>query len=156
MPVPGALFYSNDIKGSNTVKDRDKSSEIIELHHTVRIPIDARRGTISGKRVHEPVTVMKEIDTASPQLYQACAEGKTLDFVDIAFYRITAEGLEKEYYSIRLEQVKVAAVEAILPNTQNPQNDRLTHYEKVRFMYEKVTWKHADGLEYTDSWTENA
>jgi type VI secretion system secreted protein Hcp len=156
MPIPSALYYSNGIKGSNPIRGREDSSEVVEFNHNLRIPLDAHMGTISGKRVHSPVTVTKEIDTASPMLYQACAEGRTLDALTVEWYRINDQGNEERYFSHTLKNVKVAEIEAVLPNTKDPAKERLTHLEKVSLMYEQIEWRHEEGYEYLDAWTENS
>lgn len=156
MPVPAALYYSNGIKGANPIRGREDSSEVVELNHRLYMPLDQHRGTVSGKRVHEPVTLTKEIDTASPLLYQACAEGKTLDELSVEFYRINPQGMEELYYTITMKGVKVASVQAVLPNTKSPDKERLTHLEEVQLMYERIEWKHEEGYEYMDAWADNA
>ena len=156
MPVPASITYSDGITGSNTIAGREGTSEVIQLEHTLQIPLDRQRGTVSGKRVHSPVTIIKEIDTASPLLYQACAEGKVLSELRIDWYRINAQGIEQKYFSHTLSDVKVAEVKAILPNTKDPKEERLTHLEEVKLVYEKIEWRHEEGYEYSDSWKENA
>jgi type VI secretion system secreted protein Hcp len=156
MPVPAAIHYSNGIKGSNPMKGREDTSEVIEFDHNLRIPLDPHMGTISGKRVHAPVTITKAIDTASPMLYQACAEGRTLDELTIEWYRINDQGVEELYFTHTLKRVKVSEVKAVLPNTKDPVKERLTHLEEVKLMYEQISWKHEEGYEYADSWIENA
>ncbi|MDE3109811.1 MAG: type VI secretion system tube protein Hcp [Acidobacteriota bacterium] len=37
---------------------------------------DMATGQASGKRMHKPLVITKEMDSASPKLYQACATGK--------------------------------------------------------------------------------
>ncbi len=156
MPVPAAIYYSNGIKGSNPIKGREDSSEVMEFDHNLRIPLDQHMGTIAGKRVHAPVTITKTIDTASPMLYQACAEGKTLDELTIEWYRINDQGVEELYFTHTLKKVKVSEVKAVLPNTKDPQKERLTHLEEVDLMYEQISWKHEEGYEYEDSWVDNS
>ena len=156
MPVPAAITYSDGITGSNTIAGREGTSEVIQFQHTLQIPLDRQRGTVSGKRVHSPVTIVKEIDTASPLLYQACAEGKKLAELKIDWYRINEQGVEEKYFSHTLRDVKVAEVKAILPNTKDPKEETLTHLEEVKLMYEKIEWRHEEGYEYSDSWKENA
>jgi type VI secretion system secreted protein Hcp len=155
MPVPAALYYSNGITGSNPIKGREGSSEVIEFDHTLRIPLDQHMGTISGKRVHAPVKVTKTIDTATPMLYQACAEGKTIDELSIEWYRINDQGIEELYFTHTLKKVKVSEVKAVLPNTKDPSLERLTHLEEVSLMYERIEWKHEEGYEYMDAWVES-
>jgi type VI secretion system secreted protein Hcp len=157
MPVPAALFYSNGITGDNPIRGREDSSEVIEFEHNLRIPLDVHMGTVSGKRVHAPVEITKAIDAATPMLYQACAEGKTLDELTIEWYRINDQGVEELYFTHTLHRVKIAEVRALLPNTKDPSKERLTHLEQVKLMYEEIEWNNVQAKkQYADSWMENA
>ena len=49
----------------------------------VSAPRDIATGQASGKRMHKPFTITKEIDKASPLLAQACASGKHFQEVDV-------------------------------------------------------------------------
>jgi type VI protein secretion system component Hcp len=46
-------------------------------------PRDTASGLATGRRMHKPFTITKEIDKASPLLAQACASGKHLPEVDV-------------------------------------------------------------------------
>lgn len=154
MPLEGAIYFSNDIKGSNIKGKRDGSSVVIEFNHKVHSPVDDQRGMFTGARVHSPVRIVKEIDTASPQLYQACAQGQTLDELKVVWYRINPTGGEEQYFSHTFTGVKVASVEEILPNTKDSEKARQTHLEEVKFLYQKMLWKHEEGYEFMDDWRE--
>lgn len=154
MALECAMTYSNDIVGSNTKAGRANTSAVIEFKHEVYSPVDEQEGAVTGSRIHRAAEVWKEIDTASPSLFQACCTGQTLDEVKIDFYRITPAGKEEVYYTITMSGVKVASVKDVLPNTKDPLKEKQTHLERVRFLYEKINWKHADGYEFEDAWAE--
>lgn len=153
MALEGALYYSNDIVGSNTKGGRDTSSAVIEFDHQVYSPTDAQRGIVSGARVHGAVEVLKEIDTASANLYKACCNGETLDELKVEWYRINPTGQEELYFTHTLTNVKVASVEQILPNTKDKAKEQYRHLERLKLLYEKINWKHEEGYEYEDAWT---
>jgi type VI protein secretion system component Hcp len=46
-------------------------------------PRDASSGMASGKRMHKPFVITKEVDKSSPLLTQFCASGKHINEVDI-------------------------------------------------------------------------
>ena len=92
MALEAALYYSNDIVGSNTKGGRDASSAVIEFEHEVYSPTDDQRGIVSGARVHGNVVVTKEIDTASANMYKACCNGETLDERKSEGYRSSPTG----------------------------------------------------------------
>lgn len=46
-------------------------------------PRDLATGQASGKRMHKPFTITKEMDAASPKLFEMCASGKHIPEVDV-------------------------------------------------------------------------
>lgn len=156
MPVPAALYYSDGIVGSNSISGREGSSEVLELDHSVHIPLDRQRGTAAGKRIHAPALITIESDTAAPLLYQACCEGKMIAELSVVWFRINETGNEEKYFTHTFKNVRLSKVESVLPNTKDPAQERLTHYTKLHVNYEEIEWKHEEGYEYSDSWKENA
>lgn len=154
MPLEGALTYSDGIKGSNSKKGRADTSVVTEFSHEVYSPVDTQTGRISGARVHRAVELVKEMDTASASLYQAACTGQTLGELKIDWYRINPAGQEEVYFTHTLTNVKVASVEQMLPNTKDPTKEQQTHLEKLRLLYEQIMWKHAEGFEWVDAWSD--
>ena len=60
-----------DIKGSVTQKGRAGKIMVIAFNHEVQSPRDAGTGQATGKRIHKPFVITKEIDKSSPLLYAA-------------------------------------------------------------------------------------
>lgn len=157
MPIPAYAWFKDsggaEIKGSVTIAEREGSCEVMEFNHEVRHPTDNTSGKLTGQRVHEPLTLIKPFDAASPMLYKACCKGETLKEVEIKWYAIDDTGAEKEYFSHKLENAKVSSIRALMPNTKDPDKERYVHGEAVSLLYEKLTWKYADGnKEYQDDW----
>lgn len=155
MPLECALYYSDGITGSNTKKGREDSSVVIEFDHKVYSPVDTQRGSVSGARVHAPLVIVKEVDKATPVLYQAACEGKTLPEFKVQWYRISPDGKEEPYFEHTLKNVKVASVEMLLPNTKDPAKEKQVHLERLEVLYEQVSWAYLDGqIEFIDSWKD--
>jgi type VI secretion system secreted protein Hcp len=157
MPIESALFYDDalGIKGSNTKKGRADSSVVIQLDHEVFTPVEEQRGVVTGARVHRPVNLLKEIDTASAGLYQACCEGKTIPKLTVKWYEIDGTSADEvEHFHTILEGVKVVSVVQRLPNSKEEAEAKKRHLEELKLMYEKITWKHLAGFEFTDMWKE--
>jgi len=158
MPTPSYVWFKDDqggeIKGSVQVGGREGTSEVMEFLHDLHIPTDPHTGKLTGVRMHSPVKLIKSYDAASPYLYKACCEGQTLKEVTVKWYAIDDTGAEKEYFIHKLEDVKVAAMKAHMPNTKDPNKEKYVHLEEVSLVYGKITWTYVEGqLEYTDSWT---
>ena len=158
MPTPAYMTLKDDqgnfITGSVQIAGREGQVEVMEMHHDIRIPTDAHTGQLRGVRMHNPVRIIKQFDSASPYLYKACCEGQTYASVQIDWYRIDDTGTEVIYFTHTLEQVKISSVRAYMPNSKEPSKEALPHLEEVAFVYGKITWGYTDGnLEYTDAWT---
>jgi type VI secretion system secreted protein Hcp len=153
MALEGALYFSDGIVGSNTKGGREGTSAVIEFNHSVYSPVDAQMGRVSGARVHAPAEIIKEMDTSSASLYKACCTGETLDELKVEWYRIV-DGKETLYFTHTLTNVKVASVEQILPNTKDPSKEQYVHLERLKLLYEKINWKHEEGYEFEDAWSE--
>jgi type VI secretion system secreted protein Hcp len=154
MPLESAVKYSDGIKGSNGKKGRAGTSAVVEFNHQVYSPRDTQMGSFTGARVHGEVEVVKEIDTASAPLYQAVCTGQVLKELAVDWYRINPSGQEEVYFTHTLTNVRVASVEQILPNTKDPAKETQGHLERLRLLYEQISWKHIEGFEFEDAWKD--
>ena len=157
MALPLYLTLTDDnnqiIKGSSSVIGRENTIEVIEFDHDVEIPTDKNTGKLVGARIHKPLSFCKEIDSSSVYLYKAVTTGQTLKTAEFKWYRINESGQEVEYFTTKLENVKVVSVEQIVPNVKNSQNDDYPHLEKIKLRYEKISWVFKDGnIIHNDSW----
>ncbi|WP_031482701.1 Hcp family type VI secretion system effector [Maridesulfovibrio frigidus] len=141
------------IKGDCTqAGDKKDTMLIYAVEHNVEIPKDTHTGLPTGQRIHRPFTVTKHIDNASPKLAQACCKGEQLT-VEIDHYRIDPTGIEKKYYTIKMEEAIIVNHHAYKPVTFLPDNKPYHDMEDISFTYSKITWTYADGnIEYTDDW----
>jgi type VI protein secretion system component Hcp len=59
------------------------SRPVTAANKAVQSPRDIASGQASGKRMHKPFVIMKEMDKASPKLFEACASGKHFPSVTV-------------------------------------------------------------------------
>ena len=159
MAIPAYAWFKDDggadIKGSVDIEGREGSVEVVEFDHQVRIPTDANTGKLTGNRVHEPMTLVKQVDASSPYLYKAVTNGQTLKSVEIKWFQIDASGKEVEYFNHKLDKVKIISVRPVMHNIKEPSKEKYNHMEEVQMRYEKVTWTYKDGnIIHSDSWIE--
>lgn len=154
MSIKGAS--QGDIKG-DCPQAGDKKDKILvfSIDHSVGRPKDTHTGLPTGRCVHQPFTIVKVKDNASPKLFQAACNGEELT-VELALYRIDPKGQEQKYYEIKLEDAIIVNVREynLLPfdADSKPYHDM----EEVSFAYSKITWTYTDGnIEFSDSWKEN-
>ena len=144
------------IEGSCVLKGREGTIEGVRFQYTVNIPRDPQSGLPSGKRIHQPVVITKNLDKSSPKLFKACITGEHMKKVEIKFYRIDRAGMEQHYYSIKLDDAIVVSVRqyANALNLNDPlATNRGPELEDISFTFKKIkfTWE-IDGIEAEDSW----
>ncbi len=159
MAIPAYAWFKDDggadIKGSVDIEGREGSVEIVEFEHQVRIPTDANTGKLTGNRVHEPMTIVKQVDSSSPYLYKAVTNGQTLKSVELKWFQIDPSGKEVEYFNHKLEKVKIISVKPLMHNIKEASKEKYNHLEEIELRYEKVTWTYKDGnIIHSDSWIE--
>src|SRR5438132_5709614 len=90
------------IKGSATERGREDSVVVIAVTHEVSSPRDPASGLPSGKRMHKPFTITKELDRSSPQLYTALVNNEDFTEWTLQFWRHDRTGAEKQDYTVKL------------------------------------------------------
>jgi type VI secretion system secreted protein Hcp len=120
-PTPAAGVCRITIEGSKQghFKNEDQrkgADHIVGLRvgYEVTSPRDAATGQASGKRQHHPLTFVKEVGSASPQLFNACVNNEALTSVTIDFEKSTNESAvgapAVPYYTIKLINACVSNV----------------------------------------------
>jgi type VI secretion system secreted protein Hcp len=144
-----------DLKGSVDVQGREGSIEVIAFEHYLSIPTDANSGKLTGTRIHAPIKITKETDASTPYLYEAVATGKTMNSVEIKWYRTDHDGKEKEYFNTLLTTVKIVGVAQKMLNIKDPAFEHRNHFDEIELRYETIKWSYLDGnIIARDSWNE--
>jgi type VI secretion system secreted protein Hcp len=147
-----------DIKGSVTQKGRDGKIMVIAVSHEIVSPRDAASGLPTGKRMHKPFVITKELDKSSPLLYSVLCNNEnitewTLEFWTPQISAKTGTGSEVQHYTVKLENANIASISFRMANNKHSDLMKFAEYEEVAFTYEKITWTWKDGgIEAEDSW----
>lgn len=162
MPMPCHMTLEGQnqgvIEGSSVIQGRENTILVYSLDHVIKMPRDTNTGLPTGKRIHMPMTVIKEIDKSSPKLYQALTSGEQFgdeskEGVILDFYRISPSGNEEKYFCVKLLKAIIVEVKAFFPETFFPDNEPYKHMEQISFTYEKIIWTwEPDGIEADDAW----
>ena len=155
MALPGYMNISAEnqgaIEGECDLDGREGSIVVLGIDHSVKLPTD-QRGLPNGRRIHLPITLLKELDRTSPMLYQALSDGELLSEVTIDWYRMDGAGMEELYYRQTLKNAQITAIDFEVEASSDISNSRIGHMEKVSFIYDSITWSHeVDGIEYEDN-----
>lgn len=98
----------------------------------------------AGKKVktrHKPMILTKEIDKASPLLYEALESAETYNNVFLYFWRLPpGGGAEQNYYTIRMSGVQVAGVRVIMPNNRFAANELMPEQEELLLTYTHIEY----------------
>ena len=147
-----------EIKGSVTQRGREGRIMVIAAEHEVTTPRDAASGLPTGKRMHKPYVITKEIDVASPRLYAALVNNETLPTWELQFWApsisaVGGGGTEVQNYTVRLTNASICDIRFHMLNNKNPELTRYAEYEEIAFTYQKIEWIWvAGGVSTSDEW----
>ena len=147
-----------DIKGSVTQKGREGKIMVIAAEHEVVSPRDPASGLPTGKRMHRPYVITKELDAASPLLYAALVNNENLPTWELQFWAPSTKavgggGTEVQNYTVRLTNASICDIRFRMLNNKNPELMRYAEYEEVAFTYSKIQWLWVPGkLTAEDDW----
>lgn len=149
--------HGNPVHGDSRVKGREKSIEVYDFHYGVLMPVDKFTGTTTGTRQHETAAFTKAFCPASPVLFDAACKGKNLRQVVVKWYQIDANGIEQNYFTHQLDDVKVVSFRQQLLHTKNQANDLHVHEDQIELRFSRITLKHNQGnFQASDSWNERS
>ncbi len=138
MPMPGYMTLSGQtqgkIDGGCTIKGHEGAILVQGVDHTIEIPKSIQTGLPTGRRIHGPLTITKEIDKSSPK-------------------RISPQGKEELYYTVEIKNAVITSMRKYVPNCLDPVNKTMGHMEEVSFTYETIIETFTPhGIEAQDSW----
>src|SRR5262245_52240291 len=133
------------IRGSVLQKGREGKILVIAVQHEIVAPRDPQSGIPTGKRMHKPMVITKEVDRSSPLLYSILCTNENIVEARFEFWTSTPMGTEKQHYTVRLTNANISTINFKMPNIRQPKLQRLTEYEEVSFTYEKIEWTWNEG-----------
>jgi type VI secretion system secreted protein Hcp len=142
------------IQGSSLRRGREDMIEVFQFNHCVEIPLGIDQNVGSGQATHRPLEVFKEVDRATPKLYQALCQRETLDKVRLFWHRYNQVGKEELYFSIRLQNARILRIQPWTPDAFEEKRDSMRFMERISFGYERIVWSWgAEGnVEYETDW----
>ena len=142
-----------EIKGSVTQKGREGKIMVIAVSHEVISPRDHASGLPTGKRMHKPFVITKELDKSSPLLYNVLVNNENITEWELQFWQPSQTGAEKQHYTVKLTNANVASIAFRMANNKHPDLMKFTEYEEIAFTYQKINWTWVDGgITAEDDW----
>lgn len=149
---------SGDVKGSVTLKGREGKIGVISASHSIVSPRDPQSGLPTGQRMHKPFVITKELDKASPVLYNILCTNENITEMTLQFWTpqvraATGTGTEVQHYTVRLTNANIASINFVMPNVRDANLVKFSEYEEVAFTYQKIEWIWNDGgIMADDDW----
>jgi len=142
-----------EIKGSVTQAGREDSIMVIGWNHGVKSPRDVGSGMATGKRQHEPVTITKEIDKASPLLMNVLVNNELVTEFELRCWAPSPSGAEVQMYTVQLINATCSEIRSESLNNKHPENLNHKEREHVSFTYQKIIWTWEEGgITAEDDW----
>lgn len=141
------------VNGSVTQKGRENSIAVIALSHEITSPRDPASGLPTGKRMHKPLVITKELDKSSPLLYNILVNNENITEFELKFWQPSTTGAEKQHYTIKLTNANIATINFRMANNKHPDLMKFAEYEEIAFTYQKIEWTWTDGgITAMDDW----
>ncbi|WP_437520809.1 type VI secretion system tube protein TssD [Sorangium sp. So ce726] len=149
MPLSAYLRLTGErqgeIRGSVTQKGREGSILVTEVFHSLVGPRDPVTGRPTGKRMHKPFIVTKDLDRSTPLLLNVLSHNESIPLWELQFYRSIAIGIEKPIFTVQLTNANISSIQFHMLNVRSPAQARVPEHEEVAFTYQKVIWTWNDG-----------
>ena len=145
---------SADSIGNNWVSGQEDNVTVIRFDQNATVPRNPQSGQPAGQRIHQPATLVKPLDKASPMLWQALATGETLT-ITVNFYRTSTTGQQEHYYTIKFTDCVLCDGKTMLPDVLDQDNASRAEEEAWSFTYRKADWTHEKaGTSASDDYRE--
>jgi type VI secretion system secreted protein Hcp len=142
------------INGGVTQKGREGTVAVHAFNVQIISPRDAASGLPTGKRQHQPITILKEVDKSTPLLWNALVNNENLTSWVLKFYATSAAGVEQQIYTISLTNANIASINESMLDNEIAASANLPMREEIAFTYQKITWTWTEGgITATDDWS---
>jgi type VI secretion system secreted protein Hcp len=152
---------SGEIKGSATQKGQKGRIGVIAASHGIVSPRDLASGLPTGRRMHKPFVITKELDASSPLLYTVLATNENITEFELQFWAPTlqpAPGAASavQIYTVKLVNANIASIDFHMPNIRHPDLKDLAEYEEIAFTYQRIEWTWTKGgVTAMDDWVSH-
>lgn len=133
-----------DIPGSSKDANHADWCDVRGFQHEMKYPFDMRDAAGSGEPEHNAMMIVKEIDKASPKLYECLVKKKKIASVEFEFWRDNpTDGGSEKYFTIKLSECRVVFAN---PHMLLEASDSVPpHLDKIGFAYRAIDWTWLSG-----------
>src|ERR1700677_697090 len=130
--------------GHMSITPRNLTSALLQ----VKSQSDAGRGSLTGKRQHSPITIVREVDSASPLLWKGLCTNEALRALDISLVQRPDTGKgEVVVERITLTNAVISNVHRYTPRLGSSESDvhDTNELEEIQFTFQKITYTNVSG-----------
>jgi len=147
-PAAGAMERTNgymdlndgEIPGESEDPDHEDWVDLLAVFYTARQPAVTSQSSVGGRlgrrAEFSDLTVVKEMDAATPKLHLYCVKGEHIPKVEIEF-TMKLSGGRVVYHKITLAEVRVSGFSPLMTHTTG---DKFIHIEAVTLRYGQIKW----------------
>jgi len=143
--------------GQTTVTPRNLNLSLLQMASDSSS--SSSSGQTSGRRHHSPIVIVKEVDSASPLLWQACCTNEVLQSADLNFARPTGNGGKEVVISrITLTNAVISKVQRytpLVPKKPGSSSGRkdTNELEEIELTFQKIAFSNVKGKKSaSDDW----
>ncbi|HVI54921.1 MAG TPA: type VI secretion system tube protein Hcp [Luteibacter sp.] len=130
-----------DLNGESLDKDHGQWIELKSLRHEMHQPTSPVVSTAGGhatqRAEHGDISLFKELDSASPMLYQYLSGGTTFRSAQIDLYRDAGDGKRVKYLEIQLKNVLISQIFLDVGEASLPTEMMSLRYAAIQWRYQK-------------------
>ena len=115
----------------------------LAFHYSVAHPRDAGSGMATGRRIHQPISFVKEWGAASPQIFQALVTNETIKSAVFEFVRTADTGEEIVFHSIKVSSARVTEIEQFIDDSELAPTGK--GLEKISLVFQRIEIENLDG-----------
>ena len=120
------------IKGTPKKGPFSDGIEITAFDFGLETPFDPQSGQPTGKRKHKPIVITREVDSASPLLWQALCTNESFVVAQLSFARPDGTGKSSAFQTIELTNGTIRSI-THSPNSGGKRLERITFdYDLIR------------------------
>src|SRR6476469_2672271 len=121
-PSPDAVDGTIEITGQRQGPFSKSPLTITAVSHEIVSPRDPASGLPTGKRQHKPFVITKELDKATPLLYNVLVNNENITEWSLEFWKPSPQGAENQHYTIDLVNANIASIRSEMLNNKYPEN----------------------------------
>lgn len=141
------------IHGSVTQKGREGKILVVAVQHEIVCPRDPQSGIPTGKRIHKPFMLTKELDRASPLLSTILCTNENIREARVEYWTASATGQEKQHFTARMINANISSITFKMANVRSPKLVRFSEYEEISLTYQRIEWTwNEGGIIAADDW----